>query len=118
MDTTIKTALIDAGIDVDTALERFMGNENLLKRMLKKFVADGTFDALSEAVANGDTAAALTASHTLKGVSGNLSLSTLYELTAKQVDLYRAGDSAAADAMLTDIATARSKALAAISALE
>ncbi len=37
MDESRKQILISAGIDVDDALERLMGNESLLERFLKKF---------------------------------------------------------------------------------
>jgi len=33
------TELKNAGIDVDSALKRVMGNENLLKRLLGKFLS-------------------------------------------------------------------------------
>ena len=35
-----KSQLIAAGIDIDDALPRFMGNEALLERFLKKFLQD------------------------------------------------------------------------------
>ena len=80
MDAVKKERLTAAGIDVDDALGRFMGNEALLERFLTKFLADGNYAALSAAVAAGDSAGALTASHTLKGVCGNLSMSELFRL--------------------------------------
>ena len=39
MDSSRKAALTEAGINVDDALERFMGNEMLLERFWKKFRA-------------------------------------------------------------------------------
>ena len=41
-----KESLLVAGIDVEDALRRFMGNENLLKRMLSKFINDTTINDL------------------------------------------------------------------------
>ena len=61
MDALKKERLAAAGIDVDGALERFLGYDALLERFLKKFLADGNYAALSAAVAAGDPAAALTA---------------------------------------------------------
>ena len=46
MDALKKERLAAAGIDVDGALERFMGNDALLERFLKKFLADGNYAAL------------------------------------------------------------------------
>lgn len=59
--------LTEAGIDVKDVLERFMGNEALLERMLKKFTMSNVHETLKEAVKNMDSEAALEASHTLKG---------------------------------------------------
>ena len=106
MDAAKKDRLVKAGIRVDDALERFMGNEALLDRFLTKFLADTNYEALVRAVAGGDHAAALTASHTLKGVCGNLSMEALFSLLTCQVQALRAGDHAAADAMMPDISAA------------
>ena len=45
-----KEALMVAGIDVDDALRRFMGNENLFKRMLSKFLNDTTINDLRNGI--------------------------------------------------------------------
>ena len=87
MDSRI---LMDAGIDAESALNRMMGSEALLER--RRFLEDGNFSALSAAIEAGDREGALTASHTLKGMCGNLSMDRLYSLFSGQVDLMRAGD--------------------------
>ena len=103
MDTTLKETLISGGIDVDGMLERCMGSEALVVRLLKKFPADATFPKLVEAFANNDAEGALTASHTLKGVCGNLSITELFTLLDRQVATLRHGDMAGAAAMMPDI---------------
>ena len=92
--------LRDAGIDVDDALSRFIGNESLLERFLGKFLNDANYTKLCEAMESGDTEAALIASHTLKGVSGNLSMVTLNELLAKQVKAFRDGNTDLAKSLM------------------
>ena len=114
MDALKKERLVAAGIDVDNALERFMGNDALLDRFLKKFLSDGNYAALSAAVAAADPAGALTASHTLKGMCGNLSMTVLYDLFTRQVALLRASDTAGAAALMPEIEAACRKAAAAI----
>ena len=89
MDSRI---LMDAGIDAESALNRMMGSEALLERLFRRFLKDGNFSALSAAIEAGDREGALTASHTLKGMCGNLSMDRLYSLFSGQVDLMRAGD--------------------------
>lgn len=103
MDTLKKERLEQAGIDVDDVLERFMGNEALLDRMLKGFLQDQNYSALRQAVESGDASAALTASHTLKGLCGNFSMREMSELVTKQVALLRADDFAGAAALMEPI---------------
>ena len=114
MDECRKQMLIDAGIDADDAIERFMGNEALLERFLKAFLADKNYEKLKTAVTSGEKDAALAASHTLKGVCGNLSISSLHGLLTRQVQLLRAGDWNAAAALMPEISEAYEKAIAAV----
>ena len=109
-----KDRLTAAGIDVDGALERFMNNEALLERFLRKFPADPNYEKLTAAFAAGDYEEALTASHTLKGMCGNLSLTVLFSLLSRQVDLLRAEDWDGAAALLAEIGPARQAVLEAI----
>lgn len=106
MNESVKKALSDAGINVDEVMERFMGNERLLERMLKKFAADTNFAKLREAVENNDGENALTASHTLKGMCANLSMTGLTSLFTSQVELFRGGDTEAAFGMMPEITAA------------
>ena len=71
MDSQIKAGLMAAGVDVDEALERFMGSEAMLSRFLKKFPADQGFATLTAALEAGDHEGAVNAAHTLKGLCGN-----------------------------------------------
>ena len=117
MDTLKKERLISAGIDVDGVLERFMGNESLLERMLKKFVSDGNYARLLTAVEQKDPEEALRASHTLKGLCGNLSMTALLPLFTRQVELFRAGDPEGAYALLPEITSAYLRVIEAINSL-
>ena len=92
MDEQCRQQLMQAGIDVPSVLERFMGNEDLLTRFLKKFLEDPNYPALQAAVAQEDRAQTLMAAHTLKGLCGNLSMVELYKLFTRQVELLRGED--------------------------
>ena len=96
-------ALKAAGIDVDDALKRFMGNENLLKRMLGKFLSDTTFSQLKSAIEEKDHEKMFRASHTLKGISGNLSLIVLYKKVSEQTELFRANKDAEGILMMGEV---------------
>lgn len=103
MDAATKNMLTEGGIDVGSMLERCMGNEALLERLLKKFLADTSYARLVGAFEAGDGAAALDAAHTLKGVCGNMSITGLFELLARQVQVLRRGDMAEAASMVPEV---------------
>lgn len=97
------TALVEAGVDVESAIERCLGNEELYAKLLTKFLDEPNYRKLLDAVSENNKADALAASHTLKGVCGNLSQTVLYELFSKQVSLIRGGEWEKAVAMMPEI---------------
>ena len=103
MDQEKQKCLESVGIDVQGALGRFMNNEMLLERFLKKFLDDPNYGKLKEAQAAGDREGAVAASHSMKGVCGNLSMTSLFDLLATQVALLRAEDWAGAMALMPEI---------------
>ena len=103
-----------AGIDVASALERMMGSEALLERLLGKFLDDPQYPALRAALEAGDMERAVSAAHTLKGVCGNLSMTELYGLFTRQVDALRAGDLPLAHGIMAEIAPVYEQVTAAI----
>ena len=103
-----------AGIQVGEALERMMGSEALLERMMGKFLDDPQYPALRAALEAGDVERAVSAAHTLKGVCGNLSMTGLYGLFTRQVDALRAGELAEAERLMEEIAPAYAAVTAAI----
>ena len=95
-----KAALTGAGIQVDEALERLMGSEALLERLLGKFLEDRN-------LAEDRREDAFRAAHTLKGVCGNLSMTRLEALVSQMVELLRGeGELAAAQALLPEVTEA------------
>lgn len=114
MDNEKKQRLISAGIDVDDALNRFMGNESMLERFLGKFTQDANYRKLVDALEANDAEAALAASHTLKGVCGNLSMTKLFELLTVQVKAFRDGDFDGAKAQMESITAVYNEIIAAI----
>ena len=102
------------GVDVAAALERMMGSEALLERLLGKFPEDASYAALSAALGQGDVDQAVAAAHTLKGICGNLSLTALFPLFTQQVAALRRGDLEEARALMGRIDPAYAAAVAAI----
>lgn len=91
MKEQLRNALLQWGADVDGAVRRFAGNEALYEKFLYKFLQDETFGSLKEAAARGDMEEALRASHTLKGLTGNLGLNPVFTLCSDYVAAIRAG---------------------------
>lgn len=100
MTDEIRSGLEAAGVDVDSVMARFMNNDALLERFMRKFKDDPNYKELLDAVEKKDNDRAFSASHTLKGVSGNLSLIDLQHQVSEQCELFRAGDMEAGAAMM------------------
>ena len=67
------------GMDIASTVARFGGNEALMMRFLKTFPNDPTMQSLRDAVAAGNREAIGVAAHSLKGLTGNLGLTSLFE---------------------------------------
>ncbi len=77
---------------------------SLLERFLNKFAADRSiYEQLVKSLAEKDAKGALAASHSLKGMTANLSMLKLSELFARQVAFFRADRFEEASAMMPEI---------------
>lgn len=72
MDKFVQTELEGAGVNVEETLRRFMNNEMLMIKFLRKFVDDENMNKLRTLIAAKHYNEVLPVAHTLKGVSGNL----------------------------------------------
>lgn len=81
--------LQDLGTDVPGALVRFVNNESLYIKFLSRFLQDTNMQQLQQAVADKDYEEAFKSSHTLKGVTGNLGLDSIYLPLIPYVELLR-----------------------------
>jgi HPt (histidine-containing phosphotransfer) domain-containing protein len=68
-------------IDVDSGLRRVAGSAKIYVKILNSFLATEEFDKLTANLAAGDIDAAAATTHGIKGMSGNLSLTKLYNET-------------------------------------
>lgn len=92
MDAARKAKLLEAGINVDKALERFMGNEKMLEKYLGRFLNEKSYAALVAAIDSHDEAAAKAAVHTLKSVCGTIGCEGMQELVVEQEKALRGGN--------------------------
>lgn len=89
MTEQFKNQLQGAGVDVKGALNRFMNNEGLYERFLRKFPADTSYQNLLTSIENSDYEEAFRAAHTLKGVAGNLGFDNLLTYIVPLVEVFR-----------------------------
>lgn len=92
MTEEIRKKLLNAGIETETAIERFMGNEPLYLKFLLQFESDENYSRLCDAMERGDCQDAFVAAHTLKGVCGNLSINRMENILREQVEYLRNGE--------------------------
>ncbi len=64
--------LKEAGVDVDSVVDRLGGKELLYLKICHSFTNDQSFYLFQQSIDTGDFKTAMTQIHTLKGVAGNL----------------------------------------------
>lgn len=84
--------LISAGINYDEGVARFANNVNLYERILANFPQDPSYGNLISALQKEEFSEAFRHAHSLKGVSGNLSLEKLYNAICPLVDALRSNN--------------------------
>lgn len=93
MDEKQIMILEGAGINVKEALDRFCGNSALYLKFLLKFPQDPNFALLEKYMGEeNDCEEAFKCAHTLKGVTGNLSLNEMYTRLIPLVEELRKGN--------------------------
>lgn len=95
--------LSKAGINATEGIARFNGDKDIYERVLNAFQRDKNYALLVEAIQKKDMKAAFSAAHSLKGVSGNLSLTRLYNDIQPLVEVLRAGSFENAEALLQPV---------------
>lgn len=90
------------GFDVENAMERFMGNSELLEKMIKMLpssIYPSKFGGKQENdmevlpyIESGNIETAIEKAHSLKSIMGNLSINKLYLPYSKILDFLRSGE--------------------------
>ncbi len=76
-------------IDVEGSLARFAGMESMYIKFLKKLPEDENYRKLKEAVDGQNNEEIEVSAHTLKGISGNLGLTGIYDKSSRIVSAVR-----------------------------
>jgi len=85
------------GVNVNEGMARCMNNEAFYLRMVNMSLGDQNFNALRASVESNDRKAAFEAAHALKGVTGNLSLTPLYNKVCELTEQLRPENAVLAD---------------------
>lgn len=78
-------------IDLETALSRVRGNKAIYKKMLVLFQSSGEFASLEETLVQSDYERAAEVAHGIKGMTGNLGLTKLFETSTNLLQTLRQG---------------------------
>lgn len=79
------------GCAVDRTLQNLGNDTGLYVKCVRLFALDENFDALARCMRKHDRVGAFEAVHTIKGVTGNLGLTPLFESSCALTDLLREG---------------------------
>ena len=88
--STLVDRLDEYGADLTGAMSRFLGDEEFYISCFEDFLKDEVFAQLDAALAAEEYGAAFDAAHSIKGVSGNLGLTPLYEAACDLAEPLRA----------------------------
>lgn len=78
------------GADTAAGMARCINDEGFYLKMVNMALQDNSFDQLKDAIEAGDLDAAFEKAHSLKGVMGNVGLTSLFNLTSEITEELRA----------------------------
>lgn len=95
--------LQEAGINYEEGLKRFSNKAELYEKYLVKFFSDPLFAELGNYISEKNYTEAFKCAHTLKGLSGNLSITGLYKYISVMVEALRNNETASVDEMYDEL---------------
>ncbi len=101
--------LRDYGADIDGVMDRFMDDEELLADCLVEFMGEDQLLKLRAAIESKDYEESFEVAHALKGVSGNLGLTPLFDKVCVLVESLRAKDYGPVENEFSDVCDAYDK---------
>ena len=113
----IKFAYAARGYDYAGAIERVAGDEELLRSLLDMFIFDANYEHLMSALDALDAQEGFRAAHSLKGSSGMLGFTGLFEVMKSITEPLRRGDAAEAAQYRVNVEREYASAVAMINSL-
>lgn len=102
------------GVNTQEAIARLNNNSAFYVKMLGKFNGELENHPVMPHLESGDLQAAVTSAHTLKGLTGNLSITPLYKAYTEIVALLRADEPEKAKQLMADTLPIQSEIVACI----
>ena len=93
MTSEYKEKLQAYGVNLDSALNRFMDNEQFYERILSKFPMDENFILMERSLNENNISQAFRHAHTLKGLAATLDLTNISDILIPMTEKLRAGES-------------------------
>ena len=93
MTSEYKEKLQAYGVNLDSALNRFMDNEQFYERILSKFPMDENFILMERSINENNISQAFRHAHTLKGLAATLDLTNISDILIPMTEKLRAGES-------------------------
>lgn len=118
MTEEIKQELIAVGVDYPALVKRFMNMDKMAEKFLLKFLSDNSMTLYKEALDANDVEALFRATHTLKGVCGNLCIASMLDIVTPAVEVYRGGSLDGAAEVYDSVKAAYDKVCAVINKLQ
>lgn len=97
------------GVNVEEAVDRFVGNAALYEKMLRTFPKMIRSSEVTPDFDGNDYADVIEKTHAIKGTSGNLSLTPIYEAYTEIVNLLRSEKPEEARQVLVDVLPVQEK---------
>ena len=91
------------GANVQDGMGRCMNDESFYLEMVNMTLNEKSFDRLTDAIRSGDRKGAFEAAHALKGITGNVALTPLYEPLTEMTELLRGAVAPGAETPIDDV---------------
>lgn len=103
MDAEFRKRLEENGTDVETVLKRFLGNEAMYIKFIKKFLDDKSYESVVDSIEKRDFEEVFKSAHSLKGVTANLGIESVRSVAAQITDSVRNKQPEEIDAAQLDV---------------
>ena len=98
-----KQKLIDAGVNFNAGMTRFMNKEDIYLKFLKRIEGDENFNLLRQKINEGNAKGAFEVAHTIKGVCANLSIDGINAVVDPMVEILRSGSLENVEQMMEEV---------------